>query len=209
MHFPDYSLLYLHAPKTAGNAIQTALIDFSEDQKKQSGHQDGLQTFKVIGPKTKGKHSTLEDYRETLGADLPSYRVCLSIRHPFDRALSFYFSPHRWFRQASNGAYEATQPHWSTTDFEVCLSQMTHMSAFVTVDAIFRMPDFLIRYENLENDFQKFISEAGIPASSARLPVMNSSADQTGVKERLRSDKGLARIVSNEFADDMNAFAYN
>src|SRR5207247_8451883 len=60
--------LFVHIPKTAGNSIQTALRDYSEDQlvalRKE---QDGIERFGLRNPKYNiKKHSTLAEYRDAL-----------------------------------------------------------------------------------------------------------------------------------------------
>src|SRR6266481_5287817 len=61
--------LFVHIPKTAGNSIQSALRDYSEDQlvalRKE---QDGIERFGLRNPKYNvKKHSTLGEYRDALG----------------------------------------------------------------------------------------------------------------------------------------------
>jgi len=61
--------LFVHIPKTAGNSIQSALRDYSEDQlvalRKE---QDGIERFGLRNPRYKiKKHSTLREYRDALG----------------------------------------------------------------------------------------------------------------------------------------------
>src|SRR5438094_7076105 len=63
------SFLFIHIPKTAGNSIQSVLRDYSEDQlvalRKE---QDGIERFGLHNPKYRiRKHSTLREYRDTLG----------------------------------------------------------------------------------------------------------------------------------------------
>jgi hypothetical protein len=55
-----YRFLYVHIPKTGGNSIQHVLLPISDDQKELKKHQDGLDRFEVIGPKTKKKHASLK-----------------------------------------------------------------------------------------------------------------------------------------------------
>jgi len=109
MHSERHRLIYLHPPKTGGNSIQSVLLPFSDDRKVLVGHQDGRDRFEVRGPATASKHATLADYASSL--DIAAYRVAISVRHPFDRAVSFFFSPHRWMRQTEDGWSLAT-PVW-------------------------------------------------------------------------------------------------
>ena len=94
-----HKLIYIHAPKTAGNAIQSLLFDISDDDKIVYHHQNGVDRFEVSGPITFSKHSALRIYNNGLGNNLSGWRVMVSIRHPFERAISAYFSPHRWYNK--------------------------------------------------------------------------------------------------------------
>ena len=53
MIFENAKTIFLHVPKTAGNAIQNQLIRFSDDIKDISSHQDGVDRFDVKGRVTR------------------------------------------------------------------------------------------------------------------------------------------------------------
>jgi len=94
----SHKFIFIHSPKTGGNSIQAALNEYSDDELVTSDdHQDGKERFSLKNEKFKGlvKHSGLQDYWDAMGADLDAYRIFTTIRNPFDRIVSFYFSPHR------------------------------------------------------------------------------------------------------------------
>src|SRR5207237_9701060 len=85
--------LFVHIPKTAGNSIQSALRDYSEDELVAlRGEQDGVERFGLRNPKYKiKKHSTLAEYREALGNEqFGSLCKFTCVRNPLDRVGSYY-----------------------------------------------------------------------------------------------------------------------
>lgn len=155
MLLSKYKTVYLHPPKMAGNAIQSVLIRHSDDEISVSGHQDGLDRFEVIGKETPRKHTTLAEYESILGEKLVDYKVAISFRHPCGRALSMYFSPHRWFRKEGE-SFVATEPRWDHYAFETLLSKMRSMADFLRLGGHIPTPDFIIRFESLDQIFFKF-----------------------------------------------------
>lgn len=90
-------ILFFHIPKTGGNSITNALINFSEDTKRVRKNHDGENRFEIkssISRKIQ-KHSDFGDYYKVLGPKIFAYQKFAVLRNPFDRVESFYFSPHR------------------------------------------------------------------------------------------------------------------
>src|SRR5690606_13135991 len=90
--------LFIHLPKTGGNSIQTLLKAYSEDKIVcLNALQDGVERFEIRNEyPSLHKHSSLSDYKrelpETTFLNLFKFST---IRNPWDRAISHYFSPHR------------------------------------------------------------------------------------------------------------------
>lgn len=200
-----HKLIYLHAPKTGGNSIQTILLPYSDDRKVFVEHQDGHDRFEVRGGLTRKKHSTLRDYARALGPDIAAYKVAISVRHPFDRAVSYYFSPHRWMRKSGDG-WVLEQPVWDQAAFTAMLGTVPSMASFLTVGDEFRQPDFVIRYETLEADFNAMRLALGIP-STPPFPHVNKSAG-SNLAADVRANVSLRAFVAEYYAEDMEAFGY-
>ncbi len=201
-----HKFIYLHAPKTGGNSIQTILLPYSDDRKVSAEHQDGHDRFEVQGGVTRKKHSTLRDYADVLGSDIGAYKVAISVRHPFDRAVSYYFSPHRWMRKSGDG-WVLEQPVWDEAAFMSMLRTVPSMASFLTVGDAFRQPDFVIRYETLEADFRAMCAALEIP-SVAPMPHVNKSAGSNLAAE-VRANGPLRSFVADFYAQDMKAFGYS
>ncbi len=100
-----HRFLFVHIPKTAGNAVQTILQQYADDEIVSNKHQDGVEMFGVRSPQYgTRKHSTLAIYRREYGDELYGDLFKFTcVRDPWQRAISFYFSRHRgeitWNRQ--------------------------------------------------------------------------------------------------------------
>jgi hypothetical protein len=195
-----HKFIFLHVPKTAGNAVQSYLLPYGDDQKLVHRHQDGIERFDVRGSLTPTKHAMLQSYADTMGAGLDAYAVILPIRDPIDRALSLYFSPHRAF-----GRPEGFRPVFDPAQFDLLLQKMPSMTDFVRVDGTPRPPDFLLRFDNLAADLARVAARFALPPPN--LPVLNRSLDQSGERAKLRSDPEVIEKVHQRFAEDYAYFA--
>lgn len=204
-----HRFIFLHVPKTAGNSIQTVLLPFSDDDRVCTGHQDGQDRYEVRGPVTPRKHATLEEYHARLGRALTGYRVAISVRHPFERALSFYFSPHRWYRQADDGSWTVQDPAWDEDAFRACLGSMASAASFLRANGERARADYVLRQEALSEDFARMIEGLGLPrVCRDRLPHVNRSASLAGLPRDLLASRALRDAVEHRFSEDMNLFGY-
>lgn len=98
MLFKKQKVIFLHFPKTGGNSVQDALRLFTDDTiTSETPRQDGFERFNVRNHEHQNlhKHSNLQDYYTALGDELFDYRIFSTIRNPWDRMVSSYFSPHK------------------------------------------------------------------------------------------------------------------
>ena len=197
-----HKFIFLHVPKTAGNAVQSYLLPFSDDRKVVGAYQDGVERFGVAGEVTPTKHATLADYARVLGPALDEYRVILPIRDPIDRALSLYFSPHRAF-----GRPAGFVPAFDLDVFARLIADMPGIVDYLRVEGVIRSPDFLLRFDNLAADLAAVAASFGWPAPA--LPVLNASLDRDGQRDRLRGDPAVAGLVRKRFAEDYELFGFS
>lgn len=168
----SHKFIYIHSPKTGGNSIQDALSKYADDKLVMLGdHQDGKERFALKNKKFKNliKHSSLQDYWNAMGTDLNVYQIFTTIRNPFDRIVSFYFSPHR-------GSVV-----WDENEFKDFAKTVPSLENFLFLRESFfskkklatsRVDSFL-KFENLDVDFSKMCEILGI--NNVQLPYRNQS----------------------------------
>lgn len=192
-----YKFIFLHVPKTGGNAIQTKLLPLSEDHQVTNMSQDGFHRFGVKGPVTPRKHAVLSEYFDILGDDLNSYKIAISHRPPFERMVSLYFSGHRW---------TASEPVWSEEQF-IDLAKKTPTTAdFLRIKGKIVQPDFVLRFDELQVDFASLVEALSLPLQSTILPTLNSSAATSEMVKSVLSDKNLRDIVNEIAREDCDLF---
>lgn len=196
-----HNFLFIHIPKTAGNSIQNILKNYSEDKIVCLGpHQDGIERFEVRSESYKiHKHSTLAEYRDQLpGRVFNDLFKFTCVRNPWERVISFYFSPHRGMVQ------------WNRDRFIGFLDEIPPTGAYVSGDGKndygpekFGNIDYYMRFERLSDDFQKVCGRIGIPWTP--LPLRNKS---NKMHYTAYYDKDLVEIVRNKYQEEITYFGY-
>ncbi len=193
--------IFIHIPKTAGNSIQNILRDYSEDSIVcRAAHQDGVERFEIESKQFgTTKHSTLNDYKNTLPSDFyaDSFKFTC-VRNPWDRMISFYFSPHRAVDQ------------WNRNDFIKFIHEIPPALNYLKLPddsdpkEILGHIDYFINFNQLDADFRNVCDRIGI--SSKLLPVRNKA------KKKHYSDyydEELINIVGDLFSDEIALFDYS
>ncbi len=190
--------LFVHIPKTAGNSIQSILRDYSEDELVAlRGEQDGIERFGLRNPKYKiKKHSTLAEYRAVLRDEqFRSLYKFTCVRNPWDRMVSYYFTPTQQV-----GA-------WDRKEFRKMISKGLSVADYLRLDKGEEDPfgnvDYVMRFENLANDFRSVCTTLGIPTAS--LPQYNRSNREHYSKYY---NDALRELVRERFAPEIERFGY-
>lgn len=167
-----HRFLFLHVPKTGGNSIQNILAPWSDDRLVcLAPHQDGVERFEVRSDRFRTtKHSTLAEYLAEYGEDLfhSLYKFCC-VRNPWDRAVSFYFSPHRGKVEWDPDAFAAFVPTIQPLRHFVALGTESR----ATLEAAVGNLDQVLRFESLPSDFEALCRRLGLPQQG--LPHRNHS----------------------------------
>ena len=190
--------LFVHIPKTAGNSIQSILRDYSEDEiVALRSEQDGIERFGLRNPNYKiKKHSTLAEYRGALGEErFRSLYKFACVRNPWDRMVSYYFTPRQQV-----GA-------WDRKEFRKMISKGLSVADYLRLDKGEEDPfgnvDYVMRFENLANDFRSVCTTLGIP--TAPLPQYNRSNREHYSKYYNDEHRELVR---ERFAPEIERFGY-
>jgi hypothetical protein len=190
--------LFVHIPKTAGNSIQSILRDYSEDEiVALRSEQDGIERFGLRNPNYKiKKHSTLAEYRGALGEErFRSLYKFACVRNPWDRMVSYYFTPTQQV-----GA-------WDRKEFRKVISKALSVADYLRLGEAEEDPfgnvDYVMRFENLADDFRSVCATLGIP--TADLPQYNRSSREQYSKYY---DDNLREFVRKRFALEIERFGY-
>lgn len=201
----SHRFLFLHIPKTGGNAIQDALRDVADDRIVcLAPHQDGVERFELRSDRYRTqKHSTLAEYRAQYGAALFDglYRFAC-VRNPWERVLSHYFSPHR-------GTVE-----WSPEDFLAFIPRVQPMRHYVglpgdeppTLAVAVAHLQRVLRFERLQDDFDDVCAALGLPRRT--LAQRNRSAPEGGRAWRDHYDTRSRALVESRFGEEAALFGY-
>jgi hypothetical protein len=198
----EHKFLFVHIPKTAGNSIQSVLRQHSCDNVVcLAPHQDGVERFEIRSPQfNTTKHSTLATYkREYDDALFATLFKFTCVRNPWDRAISYYWSPHRgqvsWGKDEFKGVVKTIKP----VSHYLSLGGDKHQSTREAVSNV----DYVMRWENLTADFAGVCEAIGIP--SRTLPLRNQSAREN---YQQYYDKDTRELVYSQFRDEIEYFGY-
>ena len=190
--------LFVHIPKTAGNSIQTILRHYSEDEiVSLRAEQDGIERFGLRNPNYKiKKHSTLAEYRAALGeARFRGLYKFTCVRNPWDRMVSYYF-----------GTTQLVET-WDRKEFRKLILRALSVRDYLQLDKAEADPfgnvDYIIRFENLADDFRAVCARLAIP--DAPLPQYNRSNREHYSKYY---DAELCELIRKRFAPEIDRFGY-
>jgi hypothetical protein len=209
-----YRFVFVHVPKNAGTSVAHYLSQLSTYRDIEIG---ATAMGEAMAPEYRQrfglhKHSTLAEIAEVMGADvLADFRTLAVIRDPAYRVRSIYTFLRRW-------------PGWTSLDpayerFRSEFSGFDGVDAFVASD-LFLMPgpdrmfmpqvswlslddeasvaaDHVIRFEHLEGDLQRVVTELGLPLDRlpGRLRRANTSRDGRRQAHPRQLDRVRARLA--------------
>lgn len=204
------NFLFIHIPKTGGNSIQHVLKRYSEDEiVAEREHQDGNDRFAVRNKKYGlTKHSPLFEYKKAIGYKFDKMFKFSTIRNPWERAVSLYFSPHNkrseFHRDEFIRVIESMRPiGYYIKDISTIKRIKIKMGMSVNYSNILSDIDFLIRFEHLNSDFNHVCNKIGV--EEKKLPKKNESSRGHYSKYYDRETK---EIIERKFAEEIKVGGY-
>lgn len=209
-----HKFLFMHLPKTAGNSIQNILRQYSEDEIfVGKAKQDGVERFGVKSKFGTKKHSRLFEYKKLL--DPETYNGLFKftiVRNPWDRIVSRY-SFKNMEKEVHNKADFAAieEAPFDRDEFIKTILSTPTLESFLLESPPDGGLDFLrdtdldyvIRFENLQNDFDIACSRIGLP--KALLPVRNRSKHKD---YRTYYDAETRELVYRQHRNEIDYFGY-
>tara|TARA_R100000742_G_C4221744_1_gene45347 strand:- start:41 stop:577 length:537 start_codon:yes stop_codon:yes gene_type:complete len=175
MIIEQYKSIFIHIPKNAGTSIETLFANSS---------------FR-IQPR---KHDNIYDIKKKFPKVYDSYRKFTIIRNPYDKMVSWYFYLKKqmgldniiefseWIKEPSK-LWHANDP--------ICFLDPQHTWVDDTV--------VLIRYENLNEELDKFFGE------KINLPITNKSDHK---HFSCYYNKKSSDIIYNRYKEDFDKYNY-
>lgn len=197
------NFLFIHVPKTGGNSIGLTLEKYSDD--KITDRKDDNNSFDVTNKKYHtNKHSPLSYYKQVLDENIYNslYKFCV-VRNPWDRLISFYFSPHwRYYpKQYPLGKI------WDEKSFiNLVISQTKPLRHFICTDdnkKLLEEIDYCIKFESLKDDLQNVLDHLGIK----REKVLHKNKSKHKNYREYYNEK-LKQLVAEKFHEEINFFGY-
>jgi hypothetical protein len=192
-----HRFLFLHIPKTGGSSLCEALAPYSEDRIVRVKPWDRDQ-FELNSPLLglPSKHAQWADYAEEITPGemrcLHPFRVFSIVRNPWDRMVSYWYSPHH--------PPFIPMEHASVKTMAVFLDRVQPcVNYWGCVDNV----EFMLRFEHLEADFVRLCDWLGLPR--LRLPHRMKSWRRhysTYYHEDTRA------LVADKFAEEIEQFGY-
>ena len=186
--------IFIHIPKTGGNAIQRSLLPYADDQlSTDNPYQDGIHRFGLTNRLGLEKHAALTAYKKALPKEsFDNFYKFSCIRNPWERAISYYFSPHRG------------KVVWDKDRFIEIIGEMPSVSHYIKLPGSQNQApdsdiDFLMRFEHLERDFEAVCSHLDI--ATPPLPKLNVSSKRHYAHYY---DAALVRRIEEIFSDEIS-----
>ncbi|WP_319530304.1 sulfotransferase family 2 domain-containing protein [uncultured Cohaesibacter sp.] len=220
-HRNQTKIVFIHLPKTGGEAIATALTSIGEENKNQ-----------ILLPEEMKlpKHQTLSEFQNSHNPK-GKWVALAVVRNPYDRLVSFYYHLKRWqYDPRYNNSLPRPQiaaafasyydfkdwcsfvlkPDFPSLEASRKVAPIDHfkpMNDYLIAKDSFKTQLEIIRFENLEADFGEFCNKFDIKAH----PLVKVNASRREPQESFMSmyDDATLELVSSHYRVDFDRFGYD
>lgn len=203
----SHKFILICPPKTGSTSLMSILLNYCiikklREQKEfnsfdffELDNDFDLKSWKKFTSKinTPRKHAALSSYHKF---NLRNYNLFAVIRNPYDRAVSLW----KW--------EESVKKQYNGVSFKQWLNMKMHwwhlpQCDFLQTDTIDMSSINLVRFENLEQDFNTLCNKIGIPRQ--QLPHKNATNHKHYTEYY---DDETKQVVAEKYAKDIEYFGY-
>lgn len=204
-----WSMIFIRIPKNASTSMYSHLGDFNLIKKYENNFNELLKN-KVYKGWFSPTHAKPNEIAKILGGAVRNYMSFAIVRNPYDRMVSMY----RFAVENDLGKIYNLKSDIGFVEFCEILNDKysnndksfiaTHSQTEWT-EGIFQ-PNFILKFENLQEDFSKMLDECNIKHISKSIPHENAtkrSAYQDYFNDRCK------KLTSKIFEKDLDTFKYS
>ena len=196
-----HKFIFVHIPKTGGTSVAKYLTSHEETCSRLLGYD--------VVNKLHKQHSTLEQLKNIYNITIDDYFKFTICRNPYERAVSGYF----WFLEA--GLIEASTTFKDYLLIRNGCEKLNHLNSlrgrgdhfytqlkYIEIEGKNKI-DFVIRFENLQKEFDIVCKKIGIPHK--QLPHIRKGSYNHYTEYY---DEETKKIVAEKYAKDIEYFGY-
>ncbi len=184
-----YKFVFVHIWKTGGTSIRAALEKYADFSSEEGSAEQHLKASEIK-----------KDYFKE--NDWDNYFSFAVSRNPYDWVVSVY---HYITQNKENSRHKEVKDMGSFREFikKEMRKDKTSQKDFITDDDGKLLVNFVLKFENVEKDFEEVCRKIGI---KEKLPHMNKSS-RRDYKEYY--DEETKRLVEGCFKEDLDFFGYS
>ena len=191
MYSKKNKILFIHPQKCAGSSIKRSL-------RKTFGYESFIPNAHDKETKPDCGHWTLSQFDYYLEDDLKEFFKFSVVRNPWDRAVSYYF-------------YLVTKQNYKKTFGLFCNDYYLREDSYQLKQKLLlnkrSVLDFIIRFENLEEDFKIAMSKMGIQ-DFAQLEKLDHNTGRRNRDYRPHYNERTKNIVADLCEWEIKKFGY-
>ena len=183
-------LIFVHINKTPATSIQKALSNYGVKKLEENNKIETELTYK------QSQHFNTIEYRKYLGEDYDNYYKFSVVRNPFDRVVSYYYGG---AIQSGLSFKEWVLDRYRDENYKDYIRMYSDFTHWFSKDEI----DYVLKFENLDNDFDKLKETLNLDCSLSK-----NNVNKTRTHYRDYYDDETIDVIEKHFEKELNAFNY-